>query len=113
MIPLTIYAKVTFYEYDETMMKINGTYKNGRFLCFSIREDTLSSGKIDFVDKIEVLPGETAEAKITFFWGEYISSYMKINARFYIVKSFNIKIGEFNIISCVSCPDISLQNDEE
>jgi hypothetical protein len=101
MIPLTIYAKVTFYEYDETGMEINDTYKNGRFLCFSIREDTLSSGKIDFVDKIEVLPGETVEAKITFFWENIFHLYMKINARFYIVKSFKIKIREFNVISCV------------
>jgi hypothetical protein len=101
MISLTIYAKVTFYEYDETGEKMNYTYKSGRFFYFSIREDTLSSGEIEFIDKIRVLPGETAEAKITFFWGEYISSYIKINAKFYIVKPFTIKIGEFNVISCV------------
>jgi hypothetical protein len=51
------------------------------FLC---SRGHLSSGKIEFVDEIEVLHGQTAKANIT-FWGEYISSYMKINARFYIV----------------------------
>jgi len=58
-------------------------YHSGLVVDFSIRKDMFNSGKIEFIDKKVIFPGENGvKAKIIFAYGELVRPFLKEGSKY-------------------------------
>jgi len=99
---ISIKAYVSFFDYGKKI------YHNGLIVDFSIREDMLNSGKIEFINKQTALAGENKiEVKIIFAYGELVCPFLKKGAK-YIFGEPSFPYGECEVIKIFPCASVGV-----
>jgi len=75
---LVVETTLSFFINKKTNEPFNRTYCNGLIVDFSIRSDMLNCGKIEFIEKQTVFPGDSdVKATITFLYEELVLPFLE------------------------------------